>query len=54
MASLTIETSQEMIDAIDYIVKEAKGLGYESVDEFCREALRKSIFEISKNAVTQK
>jgi Arc/MetJ-type ribon-helix-helix transcriptional regulator len=37
----TVEIPDEMHDAISEIIKENPELGYESVDEFVREAIRK-------------
>jgi hypothetical protein len=45
----TIRVPKEMIVAVDFIIANAKGLGYETNDEFVREAIREKLARINKD-----
>jgi hypothetical protein len=44
----TIMVPLEMITAVDFIITNAKGLGYSTPDEFVREAIRDKIAQINR------
>ena len=50
LVKLEIQMPQGMLDAMQYIIENAQGLGYESIDEFVRSAIRDKVVEISTTA----
>jgi thermostable 8-oxoguanine DNA glycosylase len=53
LRSMVIHLPQEMITAVEYIVANAQGLGFQDADEFIRSAIRDKITEIQKAYMTQ-
>ena len=41
-------TTMEQLEAIEYVIGYGKGLGYQSVDEFVREAVRDKLAALNK------
>jgi hypothetical protein len=48
---MAFQTTPEMRTAIEYIVENAKGLGFMTIDEFIRTAVRLYIMEISETTM---
>jgi hypothetical protein len=47
-------TTTEQLEAIEYVIANGKGLGYESIDEFVREAVRDKLALLNKQFMNER